>query len=83
MCQLSEVYWRCRRGMLELDLFLIPYLEQQFSLLSESDKAIFIALLDKPDPDLLNLLMGYATPDAVERDVVQKIRIFKHKGRLP
>ncbi|MFO1258742.1 MAG: succinate dehydrogenase assembly factor 2 [Gammaproteobacteria bacterium] len=75
----KQIYWRCRRGMLEVDLFLIPFFEQQFESLSIEQQAAFVSILDKPDPELLNLLMGYEVADEVDRDIVQRIRLFKQK----
>lgn len=67
--------WRCRRGMLELDLLLQGFLDRVFHELSEIEKREFEALLDHPDPVLLDWLMGRAVP--VEQglaDVVERIR---------
>lgn len=75
----KRIYWRCRRGMLEVDLFLMPYFEQQFESLSPQQQAAFIAILDKPDPELLNLLMGHEVPDEADRDIIERIRLFKQK----
>ena len=42
----SRLKWKCRRGLLELDLVLQKYLEQH-----PEDQALF-KLLDLPDNDL-------------------------------
>ena len=55
--------WRCRRGMLELDVILLPFLEQHFKHLSSVEKNIFAEMLEQADPDLFNWLMGYQVPD--------------------
>ena len=34
----KRVYWHSRRGMLELDLVLMPFAEQVYPTLDESDK---------------------------------------------
>lgn len=75
----NQIYWRCRRGMLEVDLFLIPFFEQQFESLLPKEQAAFISILDKPDPDLLNLLMGHEVPDEPDREIIERIRSFKQK----
>jgi len=61
MAEISRLRWLCRRGMKELDVVLSRYLEQHYALASSSDQAQFRALLQMPDPDLYNLLLGRDT----------------------
>ncbi|MCJ8299084.1 MAG: succinate dehydrogenase assembly factor 2 [Pseudomonadales bacterium] len=49
--------WQCRRGMLELDVLFVPFMEQGFAGLSEKDKDIFVRLLACEDQDLFFWLM--------------------------
>ncbi len=44
--------WQCRRGMLELDVLLVPFMEEAFRDLPEDDKDRFVRLLDCEDQDL-------------------------------
>lgn len=63
----SEIIrWRCRRGMLELDIFLIPFFDHCFEQLSDHEKKLFVKLLEYPDPELLSWLMGNTTPKDLE-----------------
>ncbi len=50
---LNRLRWRSRRGMLELDLLLLPYFDEVFRDLSEAKQEVFIRLLEQDDPDLL------------------------------
>jgi len=71
----SRVYWRCRRGMLELDLLLRAFMEGGYDRLDARAQAAFLALLDYPDAVLLELLMGRAaSTDPEVTRVVQSIR---------
>lgn len=63
---IKKIIWTCRRGMLELDVILIPFAEQYFEQLSEQQQAVFVRLLDEADPDLFNWLMGHGKPDDSE-----------------
>ncbi len=45
--------------MLELDVIIMPFFEEQFESLSEQDQKDFVALLECDDPDLFNWLMGH------------------------
>lgn len=63
----AKLRWRCRRGMLELDLLLEPFCAKGLSTLTVSEGAVLAKLLQLPDPDLLACLMSDATP--VERQL--------------
>lgn len=57
--------WACRRGMLELDLLLAPFVEHGYDALDNEQKVDFERLLAADDPDLFAWFMGHATaPDA-------------------
>jgi len=49
----KKLRWRSRRGMLELDLLLIPFFDEVFADLSEADQQAYVQLLEQDDPDLL------------------------------
>ncbi|MFC3681035.1 FAD assembly factor SdhE [Bacterioplanoides pacificum] len=58
--------WHSRRGMLELDVLLLPFAEQAFPDLSREDKDRYLALLDCEDPDLFTWFMEHQIPDDPE-----------------
>lgn len=58
----SKLTWRCRRGMLELDLLLNQFLEQKLDFLTEKDYDQLQTFLTHPDPDIYTWLMGYGAP---------------------
>lgn len=60
--ELARFRWACRRGMLELDLFLQPFFEARFEQLSAPEQQAFLELLECSDPQLFAWLMGQATP---------------------
>lgn len=55
---LERVRWRCRRGMLELDIVLGRFVERRYSMMDDSQRAAFDELLDLPDTDLWDLVCG-------------------------
>ena len=55
----AKLRWACRRGMLELDVLLRPFVDEAFDALSDKDKAIFQRLLTADDPDLFAWFMGH------------------------
>jgi antitoxin CptB len=52
-----KLKWRCRRGMKELDVLLIQYLEQNYDKASKKEQQAFENLLKLSDYDLYALLI--------------------------
>ena len=48
----KRLWWHSRRGMLELDVLLLPFLEDEYRNLNAKQQALHIALLESEDPDL-------------------------------
>lgn len=75
MSEINRLRWRCRRGMLELDLVLGEFLEQRYIDLPESQQAAFEALLACSDQELWDMLYGKLSPnDARGMDVLAMLR---------
>jgi antitoxin CptB len=71
----ARLRWRCRRGMKELDLVLVRYLEQEYPAASPADRAAFARILELQDPELFGYLVGRDSPtDAGLRHVLARIR---------
>lgn len=60
MSEHDRLRWRCRRGLLELDLVLNGFLESRFENLTPGQRTALARLLDLPDHDLLDMVMGRA-----------------------
>jgi antitoxin CptB len=54
--------WRARRGLLENDIIVSRYLDRYESSLSIDDVLALEALLDLPDGELFDLLLGRKEP---------------------
>jgi len=77
----TKLNWQCRRGMLELDVILQPFLEQHFDQLSENQQLLFAELLKQADPDLYSWLMGYVQcSESHLSEIIETIR--RHTGIL-
>ena len=75
MSELDRIRWRCRRGMLELDLVLSAFGERYLEALDATRLASLQALLERPDPELLDYVLGQGEPpDAGERELVALMR---------
>jgi antitoxin CptB len=62
--ELSRLHWRCRRGLLENDLFIERFFKRFEPVLTRRDAAGLSALMDLADNDLLDLLLRRTEPDA-------------------
>jgi succinate dehydrogenase flavin-adding protein (antitoxin of CptAB toxin-antitoxin module) len=72
---LERLRWRSRRGLLELDLVFDRFWAGPGSRMNEEEAAALEALLQLPDNDLLDLVMGRAeAPEAELRGVVDMLR---------
>jgi antitoxin CptB len=72
--ELSRLRWRCRRGMRELDVLLMAYLEDAFVAAPAEEQAAFERLLSLQDPDIHALLTGrLRSDDSQLRHVVQRL----------
>ena len=59
MCPMTDVdknklRWRSRRGLLELDLLLVNFVDDGFDELSPDQQGHYRRLLEEEDPDLLS-----------------------------
>lgn len=71
MSEQARLRWKCRRGMLELDLLLRDFMDRGYASLDAVEQASFEQLLDCPDTVLLEWLMGRIRP--TDKDVVQLV----------
>jgi len=70
---MHRLRWACRRGMLELDLVLGPFVENVYETLPKEDKLRFDNLLDEQDQDLFNWFLGKGEPDDEEHKKIVRI----------
>jgi len=60
---LSKLRWRCRRGLLENDLFIEQFFARHESGLTVSQAEALGVLMDLSDNDLLDLLLARKNPE--------------------
>ena len=58
----GRLRWRCRRGMKELDVLLVRWLEGPGRLAEAGELALFTRLLELPDPELAAYLLRDEVP---------------------
>ncbi len=55
--ELKRLYWHSRRGMLELDVLLVPFVQEVYPGLDAEDQARFRKLLECEDQDMFGWFM--------------------------
>lgn len=72
--ELNRLFWHSRRGMLELDVLLVPFVREAFSNLDEADQQRYRKLLECEDQDMFGWFMQRSEPDDPDlRRIVQLI----------
>jgi antitoxin CptB len=72
----SRLRWRCRRGMLELDLILRDFLDKGYTALNDEQKDLLDAMLEYPDQLLFDLLLGNMISS--DQDIAQLVETIRH-----
>ena len=58
VAEIARMRWRCRRGLLELDIVLGRFVERHYADLSDAKKKDFDVLLDLTDNALWDRITG-------------------------
>ena len=76
---LSKLRWRCRRGLLENDLFLEQFFVRHASGLTVRQAHALGVLMNLPDNDLLDLLLGRTSPagEQAHPDVIDVLGLLR------
>ena len=73
--QTDRLAWRCRRGLLELDLWLGGFLSSSRATLKPDERNAFERLLAMPDMQIMDMLQGLAqAEDADMQSLIQRIQ---------
>ena len=73
----ARLKWACKRGMLELDLILMPYHDAIFESASDDELNEFAYLLTQEDSYLYSWFMETGNPEEPRlNDMVRKILSF-------
>ena len=75
----KRTLWQSRRGMLELDLLLMPFCQKMYPMLSKEEQVSYRELMTCEDTQLYAWLMGFTRPDSLAWfNMIQKIRDYAH-----
>lgn len=74
----DRLRWRCRRGLLELDLILTRFLASGYDLLTPPERETFSALLGRADTELWDLVSGRSqSGDEKEEALLGRLRAVR------
>jgi antitoxin CptB len=76
---LSKLKWRCRRGLLENDLFVERFFARHEASLTQIQAQGLQVLMDLSDNDLLDLLLARKEPEGelFRDDVIEVLRLMR------
>src|ERR1700750_523305 len=55
--ELNRLFWHSRRGMLELDVLLVPFVKEVYPHLNQVDRDLYVRLLTCEDQDMFGWFM--------------------------
>ena len=55
--ELNRLFWHSRRGMLELDVLLVPFVKEVYPHLNQIDRDCYVKLLECEDQDMFGWFM--------------------------
>ncbi|WP_020405547.1 succinate dehydrogenase assembly factor 2 [Hahella ganghwensis] len=70
----NRLFWHSRRGMLELDVLLVPFLKEAYPHLPDEDKERYERLLECEDTDMFQWFMQKSTPE--DPDLARIVKII-------
>jgi antitoxin CptB len=78
---LSKLRWRCRRGLLENDIFVERFFRQHEEAITHRQAEGLLALMDLADNDLLDLLLARSEPAGdIDRPDVREVLTMMRKS---
>jgi antitoxin CptB len=77
---LSKLKWRCRRGLLENDLFIERFFARHETGLTVRQAQALGVVMDLSDNDLLDQLLGRKSPEGplAEPEVLQVLELLRN-----
>ncbi len=77
----KHLRWACRRGMLELDLILLPFLENTLPGLSDEEQHLFEKLLECEDQDMFAWFLRRVDPE--DPEILRIVTMVRESTRMP
>ena len=79
--ELNRLFWHSRRGMLELDLALVPFAREVYPSLPPEEQAMYRRLLECEDTELFGWVLQRTRPEDKELALIMDKIIHHAKHR--
>ena len=70
----SQVKWKCRKGLRELDILLSKYFEEKYPCLTAEEKLVFLELIELDTYAILDMLTNKATDDVKYKNILLALK---------
>ena len=72
--RISEVRWKCRKGIREVDILLSKYMEEIYQDLTDEQQKIFIEFIQQDTYEILDILVNDKHFDAKFTNLVDALK---------
>ena len=70
----SQVKWKCRKGLRELDILLSKYFEEKYPYLTDEEKLVFLEFIELDTYAILDMLTNKATDDFKYKNILLALK---------
>lgn len=77
----NRLFWGSRRGMLELDLILLPFVDNGYPELKQDDKERYWKLLECEDQDMFAWFLRRQEPE--DPDIQRIVNLVRDHAQTP
>jgi antitoxin CptB len=72
--RISEVKWKCRKGIREIDVLLSKYMEEIYQDLTDEQQEIFIEFIEQDTYEILDILVNDKSFDTKFTNLVDGLK---------
>ena len=82
--EINRIYWKCRRGMREIDLLLREFAQEKLPMLDEKDVNDFDSILDYDDQKLFDYIFKGASLNNLQHEsfINNNLKKFTKQGNF-
>ena len=70
----SQVKWKCRKGLRELDILLSRYFEEKYSNLTDKEKLVFLEFIELDTYEILDMLTNKSSNDVKYKNILLALK---------